>query len=53
MISLSRLAIFNGLVKFGSAIVEILFPKETLCARVLEIIIVNKIGVSEGVRISV
>ena len=33
------------------AIVEILFPKETLRARALEIIIVHKIEVSEGVSI--
>ena len=33
------------------SIVEILFPKETLRARALEIIIVHKIEVSEGVSI--
>ena len=34
-----------------NSIVEILFPKETLRARALEIIIVHKIEVSEGVSI--
>ena len=35
----------------NTAIVEILFPKETLRARALEEIIVHKIEVSEGVSI--
>ena len=38
-------------MKCYGAIVEILFPKETLRARALEEIIVHKIEVSEGVSI--
>ena len=39
------------LQSWSRSIVEILFPKETLRARALEIIIVHKIEVSEGVSI--